>query len=248
MPLPCWLTSAPIAHRGCYDAVEHPENSLPAFRRAIELGAPFEFDVQLTSDDEPIVVHDRDFSRVAGTCSAPVADLDLAAVRALRIGPADLPVPTLDDVLSLVDGAVPLLLDLRRWKAGNAKLERAVADRLRGYRGQTAVQSFDPIAVRRLRKLAPHVPVGQASGSLQSAGKLVGTLGRMMLSNAITRPDFINYELAELPSRAVSFWRGRGIPVIAFTAHSPEEELLARRFADNFLFSGYLPGHYRTST
>ncbi|MEU3271469.1 glycerophosphodiester phosphodiesterase family protein [Saccharomonospora sp. NPDC006951] len=248
MPLPCWLTSAPIAHRGCYNDDERPENSLPAFRRAVELGAPFEFDVQLTSDDEPIVVHDRDFARVAGTRGEPVAELDLAAVRTLRIGSAGLPVPTLDDVLSLVDGAVPLLLDLRRWKAGNAKLEHAVADRLRGYRGDAAVQSFDPIAVRRLRGLTPQVPVGQASGSLQSAGKFVGALGRMMLSNAITRPDFINYELAALPSRPVSFWRNRGIPVIAYTAHSPEEELLARKLADNFLFSGYLPERYRTST
>lgn len=212
--VPSWLVERPIAHRGLYGGQDRPENSLAAFRHAVAQDVPFEFDVQLSPEGELVVAHDR-------------------------IGPD---VPTLDDVLELVDGAVPIVVDVRRWGVQfDAGLERGVADRLRLYRGDVAVQSFDPLAVFRLRRLLPDQPAGQISGALHSAGPIMRALGRTMATNVVTRPDFLVYELTELPSRFVSFWRSRGLPLIAFTAHSPEEEQRARALADNVFFSGYLP-------
>jgi glycerophosphoryl diester phosphodiesterase len=240
-----WLRTRPIAHRGLHDEVNgRPENSLAAFEHAASRGVPFEFDVQLTSDGHPVVLHDADVASIAGTANR-VHELDARAVSALRLA-GDQPVPTLDQVLDVVDGRVPIVVDVRRWALGHSPgLEQAVADRLRGYRGEVVTQSFDPFAVRKLRKLLPGLGVGQASGSLKSAGRVVAAVGRSMVSNVVTRPDFLTYELTELPNAFVSLWRNDKRPVIAYTAHSPEEEARARRLADGFFFSGYLPAVYR---
>jgi len=190
VPELAWLTSRPIAHRGLYDeSAGRPENSLAAFAHAVSLGVPFEFDVQLTSDGHPVVLHDADVAAIAGTAEH-VHDLDARAVSALRLSD-DQPVPTFEQVLELVDGRVPIVVDVRRWALGHSPgLERAVADRLAGYRGPVVTQSFDPVAVHKLRRLLPDVAVGQAAGSLRAVGRLLRAVGRSMASNAITRPDF----------------------------------------------------------
>jgi len=91
--------------------------------------------------------------------------MDLADVGKLRLGATDERIPTLDEVLAAVDGRVPVVVDVRRWSiGGSSALERAVADRLRGYDPAAVAQSFDPIAVRRMRKLMPDRAIGQASG------------------------------------------------------------------------------------
>jgi glycerophosphoryl diester phosphodiesterase len=246
---PSWLTASPIAHRGLYDGQGRPENSLAAFRHAVALGVPFEFDVQLTRDGHPVVLHDQDLSRVIGRPVRPITELDLADLATLPVPGDGLPIPTMDEVLELVDGAVPVVVDVRRWGfASDGRLERAVADRMRHYRGDAVLQSFDPMAVHRLSRLLPDSAVGQIAGALRSAGPVLRAIGRTMATNVLTRPGFVAYELSELPSRAVSFWRGRGLPVIAFSTHSPEQEPRARELADNFFFSGYLPPCYRESS
>ncbi|WP_460396835.1 glycerophosphodiester phosphodiesterase family protein [Actinophytocola sediminis] len=240
-----WLTTRPIAHRGLYDeAAGRPENSLAAFAHAVSVDVPFEFDVQLTSDGQPVVLHDADVAAITGHAGG-VHELDARAVRTLRL-PGDQRVPTLEQVLELVDGRVPMVVDVRRWGLRHSPgLERAVADRLRGYRGTAVVQSFDPFALRRLRRMLPGLGVGQASGSLRSAPPVVRAIGRTMVTNAFTRPDFLTYELAELPNRFVSWWRADNRPVIAYTTYSGAEEATARRLADGFFFAGYLPAVYR---
>lgn len=245
MPELAWLTTRPIAHRGLHDEADgRPENSLAAFDHAASLGVPFEFDVQLTSDGHPVVLHDADVAAIAGTADH-VHELDSRAVSKLRLSD-DGPVPTLDQVLETVDGRVPIVVDVRRWAYGHSPgLERAVADRLTGYRGPAVTQSFDPFAVHKLRRLLPDLAVGQASGSLTAVGRVVRAVGRSMVSNTVTRPDFLTYELTELPDPFVSFWRNDNRPVIAYTAHSAAEAATARKLADGFFFSGYLPSVYR---
>jgi glycerophosphoryl diester phosphodiesterase len=237
-----WLTSRPIAHRGLFDAA-HPENTMAAFRRAIERGIPFEFDVQLTRDGHPVVLHDASLERMAGPATT-VANASLHEIQRLQVGDTAERVPLLDDVLALVDGAVPIVVDVRRWQAGDAPgLEAVVADRLRayGHGGALAVQSFDPRSVLRLRRLLDDVAIGQVSGSLHSANALTAAIGRTMLTNAVTHPDFLSYELDALPSAWVGFWHRLGKPIIAWTVRTAEDELRARELADNFFFDDYLP-------
>jgi glycerophosphoryl diester phosphodiesterase len=240
---PDWLTSAPIAHRGLHDegAGARPENTLAAFAHAVRENVPFEFDVQLSRDGVPVVLHDADVARMTrGT--GLVRELEWAQLRQLRIGESGEPIPRLDDVLETANARVPMVVDVRRWGFGRSSaLEKAVADRLRGYSGDAVVQSFDPVAVGRFRRLLPDRAAGQASGSLPSAGPVQAVLGRMMLTNAIVQPDFLTYELAALPDPFVTFWRGPRRPVLAYTAHSPAEAERAARFADGYFFAGFTP-------
>jgi glycerophosphoryl diester phosphodiesterase len=242
-----WLGSWPVAHRGLFDeGAGRPENSLAAFRHAASLGVPFECDVQITGGGQLVVVHDRDLVRMTGD-GGLVRDLDGSSFRRLRLGSSEERIPTLEDVLSEVDGRVPIVLDVRRWSFGfhGDGLERAVAHRLRDYPHPVALQSFDPLAVLRLRRLVDDRPVGQVSGGLRLVGPVLRALGRLMLTNALTRPNFISYDLTELPSAAVNFWRRPSRPLLGFPVRSPADERRATALADNFFFSGYLPEVYR---
>jgi hypothetical protein len=141
-----------------------------------------------------------------------------------------------------VAGRVPLLIELKRPRpALDSRLTRAVLAELGSYGGAYALASFDPIVVASLRRARPGVPVGQISGLLRRADPVSRVIGRSLLTNLLTRPDFIAYELDGLPSRAVSWWRRRGLPVLAWPVESGADEARARRFADNIIFSGFAP-------
>lgn len=238
-----WLMSRPIAHRGLFDA-DRPENSMAAFRRAVSRGIPFELDVQLGRDGTLIVIHDSDLVRLAGERLA-VSDLNRDLLRRLRIGSSGEPIPVLSQVLEEVNGQVPILVDVRRWHAElSPGLEQAVAAAVRDYQGPLALQSFDPLAVLRLRRLVRGRPVGQIAGDLGSGRQIMSALGQTMVTNLLTRPHFASYELAALPSRPAAFWH-RHMPLITWTVKSPADEEQAAKVADNFLFDGYLPTAYQ---
>ncbi len=218
---------------------------MAAFEHAVAAGTPFELDVQRTRTGMLVVAHDPSLPMPAGG-TVPVSELDPDTLRELRVEGSQERVPLLADVLAMVAGRVPVLVDVRRWRLDlRADLERAVAAAVGPYRGELAVQSFDPRAVRRLRRLLPGRAVGQISGELRSAGPVARWLGRSLVGNVLTRPDFIAYELALLPSRYVDVWRRRDVPVVAFPVRSPAEEERANALADNFLFSGFLPARFR---
>lgn len=246
MDLDGWLSSQPIAHRGLYDEPDgRPENSIAAFENALIHNIPFEFDVQLTSDGHAVVLHDANLSRTTGE-NMLVSNCEWAFIRRLRLKSNGQRIPTLDDVLELVNGSVPIVIDARKWKINlDSRLEQVIADRIAKYHGPIAIQSFDPLAVLRFRKLVRNHPIGQISGALHSARPLMRMIGKTMATNFLNKPDFISYELSQLPSVFVDFWHRRGGPLLAFTAHSDNEERHALSLADNIFFSGYFPKNYR---
>ncbi|MFD4941435.1 glycerophosphodiester phosphodiesterase family protein [Streptomyces sp. NPDC058239] len=244
-----WLLSAPIAHRGLFDpALGVPENSLPAFRRAAERGIPVELDVQLTHDGTLVVVHDATLERMTGSASR-VSEVRRVDLGRLRLGDSGEPVPTLEQALEVIDGRIPVVVDVRRWGSElSPRLERTVAAGIQDYRGPVALQSFDPLAVYRLRHLISDRPVGQISGALRSASWAAALIGRTMVTNLVTSPDFVAYELEMLPSPYTTFWQRRGIPLLAWTVTSAETEARAAHVAENFYFDGYLPTAHQGPT
>jgi glycerophosphoryl diester phosphodiesterase len=126
-----WLRTFPIAHRGLVNGSSDLfENTLEAFTAARNQGAPFEFDVQIALDDVPVVFHDSDFARF-GYDLKPVRAMSSSEIRRRRIGPAGLVVPTLDEVLAVVNGATPFVIDVRRWENfGDSRLEDVVREHL----------------------------------------------------------------------------------------------------------------------
>src|SRR3954466_4751370 len=122
-----WLVRTPIAHRGLHAARDgRPENSLAAFAHACALGFPAEMDVRLTRDGEVVVFHDRALERLTGA-SGSVDERTAAELRGLRLLGTAEPVPLLRDVLALVAGRVPLLIELKPSALG-ADLEHAVVE------------------------------------------------------------------------------------------------------------------------
>ncbi|SRR5579863_4339217 len=247
-----WLTAMPIAHRGLHDVDGgRPENSLAAFEFAAKFGIPIELDVQQAGDGTLIVMHDANVERVTGEC-IEVSHLRRSDLGRLKLRSSGDPVPLLTDVLTSINGVVPIVLDVRRWNAStNSDLAAAVLAEISGYPGPLALQSFDPLIVWQLRRgvgqrFDPDRRVGQVSGLLRSANRIVAPIGRSMIANWATRPDYISYEIDALTSRFVRYWQlRRHLPVVAFTVTSPEEEERACRLARNFFFDGYVPKVYR---
>jgi glycerophosphoryl diester phosphodiesterase len=247
MAHPEWLVKMPIAHRGLHGGLdnEYPENSIAAFRRAAKYGIPFELDVQLAGDGSLVVLHDANLARVTGEDLA-VESVTRKTLQELRIGSSDERVPILYDVLEEINGEVPIVLDVRRWRPSfSTDLEHAVSDATRGYSGELAMQSFDPFSVFNLRRMTKGHPIGQISGSLKSAGRISGAIGRSMAANFITKPDYISYELESLPSRYVNFWHHKKKrPNITWTVTRESEEERAEYLADNYFFDSYWPRIY----
>ena len=237
-----WLLERPIAHRGLHSGDGAcPENSLAAFGRAVEKGYAIELDLQRTADGRLAVFHDDDAGRMTGVPGA-IRSLDSAVLRTLRLLGSGQTVPMLEDVLGLVGGAVPLLIEIKnRERCG--RMEDALNAALSKYRGPAAVQSFNPFSVRWFRVHAPHIQRGLISGDFRREPIPAWyrfVLKRLLLSN-ISCPHFINYDIQSLPNRWTESRRRRGIPIIGWTARSVDEYRRALRWCDNVVFEGFDP-------
>lgn len=237
-----WLTARPFAHRGDHLGGASPENSLAAFRAAVEGGFGIELDVRLTSDDHAVVFHDERLQRLTGD-PRRVEDVGLEELRALRLRGTAERVPTLREALDAVGGHVPVLVEVKS-PGRPGPLEAAVVRDLAGYAGPVAVISFDPRSLARVAALAPHLPRGQLSGAMRHGGvtPLQSFALRHLLLCVVSRPDFIAYELGALPSWATRLQRLLGRPLVAYTPETAADADRASRLADNYIGNpGSLP-------
>lgn len=244
--VPIWLLHRPIAHRGLHDASKGiAENSLPAFWAAARAGYPVELDARLLADGEVVVMHDRDLDRVTNAKGA-IADTtsaDLARVALEGVGAsADARVPLLRDVLNLIAGSTPLLIEIKN-EGDVGRIEPAVAAALLGYRGAFAIQSFHPGTVKWWREHVPDVVRGLLSGDFRS--EPIGEAERIRLQNleavSACEPDFIGYDIRLLPFEPVAHERAAGRPVIGWTARSLDDAKRALAHCDNIIFEGFDP-------
>ncbi len=181
------------AHRGLWNE-ERPENSLAAFHAAVEKGYGIELDVHLTKDGRLIVHHDDNLVRMTGT-DLRIAQSTLAEVRACHL-PNGEPIPTFDEVLDVVDGVTPLIVEVK--DEGNVPaLCAALNERMQSYQGPWCMESFMPGAVKWFRIHAPQVIRGQlAFAKWDETAKLtIRNIGiASLLQNAFSRPDFVAFE------------------------------------------------------
>ena len=213
-----------FAHRGLHYGAGFPENSLLAFAAALEFGAGIECDLRLTSDDQILVFHDQETWRM---CSSHlmIGRSTHSELSRLRVG--DGPIPTLESLLSLVAGQVPLLLeikvdnDLWRWMPA---LKRA----LRDYRGRHGVMSLDPRISRLLKTNHPRVRRG-----LVLKDNLSPLRRRMAL--ALSAPQFLAVERSALGKSWVAKERDR-MPVYSWTIRGPQQRAQAQVHADALIW------------
>jgi glycerophosphoryl diester phosphodiesterase len=217
---------AGFAHRGVHNGSGFPENSLIAFAAALKIGAGIECDLRLTADNHAVVFHDSDALRM---CASPlrIGQCRLRDLARLRVG--EHAIPTLEGLLTLVDGKVPLLLeakverDISRWAS-------ALAVALAGYRGAFGVMSFDPRIGRLLKTNMPGARRG-----LVIRDRLPPAKRRIALW--LADPQFLAVERAALGKPWVARKRHR-MPVYSWTIRTAEERAQAKVHADALIWEG----------
>ena len=231
------------AHRGLYDDAI-PENSLGAFRLAVDKDYGIELDVQLSKDGEPVVIHDFSLKRMCGV-DRQVYELSFDELRALRLKDSDEKIPHLNEVLELVNGKVPLIVELKL-NSSNTNICEKVVPILDGYSGIYCIESFNPKAIIWYRKNRPNVIRGQLSTNFlkekKQNNKLLFFLLQNLMFNAAAKPDFIAYNhiYKNMLSLLINRYIYR-INTVAYTVGSMKELDKAGKVFDIYIFEGFLP-------
>lgn len=212
-----------------------PENSLAAFDAAMKAHYAIECDLHLSADSIPVVFHDDDLSRLCGRAGG-VRDCTAAALGDLRLSGTPEWIPTLDELLSLVEGRVPLVLELKHIKGRDAGLASEVAARVKRYDGPAALMSFDPALIADIRAADPSLPRGlTAAGDWRAAPFHLRTALRLGV-------NFISYRIDDLPTLMPLIARRIfGIPLICWTVRTPEQLRKAQAWSDQITFEGFTP-------
>lgn len=248
--LPQAFLRRPLAHRALHDkAARRPENSRAAMQAAIDHGYGIELDLQLSADGVAMVFHDEELDRLT-RAKGPLNAREARDLARLRLRHGDEGIPTLDEVLRLVRGQVPLLIEIKDQdgQMGEAigPLEEATARALHRYDGPVALMSFNPHSVVAMADLCPAIPRGLTTSAYAPlvwaplAPAICGRL-REIPDYDRSRSSFVSHEASDLDRPRVAEIAAAGGAILCWTIRSPEAEAAARRVAQNVTFEGYLP-------
>jgi len=224
-----WLREWEYAHRGLHDGLV-PENSPGAFAGAIQRRMGIECDVQKSRDGRAMVFHDWTLERLTAE-TGPIGARDSAELETLALGGGADRIPTLDRLLEQVSGQAPLLIEIKSTRERNpVPLCLAVRRALEGYRGDVAVMSFDPRVPKWFYIHAREV----IRGLVVTEENTRNARGRWRRQLALWhgKPDFLAYDVRDLPSAFAAAQRARGLPLLTWTVRSPELRARAALHAD----------------
>lgn len=211
-------------HRGLHNK-EIPENSLAAFEAACKAGYGIELDVQLSRDGVVMVFHDYTLVRMTG-CDKKLCELDAEELSSLFLADSDQTIPTFSQVLSLVDGRVPILVELKGEDLNTALCEK-VAAQLKDYKGAYCLESFNPLLIGNMKKYLPHAFRGLLYTNVCRDKKKKSALNvalTAMALNVVAKPHFIAYNKADRDSLPVKITtKLYGAPKFVWTVKSREE-------------------------
>lgn len=231
------------AHRGFHDNKNGaPENSIKAMQLAVEQGYGIELDVQLTKDEKVVVFHDTDLKRVCGV-AAKVNSMTYEELQRLRLFGTGEKIPLFSDVLKVIDGKVPLIMEVKMVDAKTRVCELASRE-LENYSGIYCMESFHPLAVKWFRKNCPNVVRGQLAANFKKEGQkedFSKWLVRMLLVNVLGRPDFVAYSHKSANNVSRRLCRWFGATAVAWTIRSKDELDRNRDKFELFIFEGFQP-------
>jgi glycerophosphoryl diester phosphodiesterase len=241
-----WLTAQPVAHRGLHDvAAGVIENTPSAVSAAISAGYAIEVDLQITADGEAMVHHDGALGRLTHG-EGRLDRMNAADLKQVPFKATSDHMMTIGDLLHLVGGRVPLLLELKSRSDGDRRLVKRVAQALRRYAGPIAAMSFDLDQVEALREIAPELTRGvvaerfhpPAQGDKPSRRDPLAYL----LHGLRSRPQFMAYHVKDLPAALPLLARHAfGMPLLTWTVRTEEDRQRAERWADQMIFEGFRP-------
>lgn len=230
----CFLLNIPIAHRGLWNE-NIVENSLSAYKNAIDNGYGIEIDLYSTKDNQIVCFHDDTLFRMTKTHGF-IYDKTLKELKQLFLLDSNEKIPTLKEVLSLVNGKVPLLIEFKD-QPDKSYIERAVKI-LKEYDGDFAVQSFNPLYLLKIKKLAPNFVIGILGTHTPPKHKnfIIKKAVKKLSLNFLIKPDFISYNFQGLPIK-----NKHNLPLLAWTITDKLQAENSLKFADNIIFENFLP-------
>lgn len=233
------------AHRGLHDnSTNAPENSLEAFRLAVEKGYGIELDVQVTKDLVPVVCHDYDLNRVCGV-NKKISELKYDELHEYRLFKSQEKVPTLHEALGIIGGKVPIIVELKIPLKPHSTCN-AAAEELKNYNGLYCIESFNPLGLGWYKKNYPRIVRGQLATDFNKE-KIEGSrmqyfILKHLLFNFHTKPDFIAYH--HKYKRGLSFTICRRMyktMAVAWTIQSQKELKDSNEYYDLYIFDSFIP-------
>lgn len=231
-----WIYNKPIAHRGLWND-EIKENSISAYQNAVNNGYAIEIDLYSSTDGELFCFHDQTLDRMTGE-KGNIFDKTAEELNTLRLLDSQEKIPTFDELLQIVNGKVPILIELKN-QPNNDYIDNVVK-KLLEYKGEFAIQSFDPTYIKRVKDLAPQFIRGILGTKTYS--KPLPFIKRLvvknMLLNFLIKPDFISYSFEDLPLKKR---KTKNKCLITWTVTTEEDYLKVKGMVDNVIFEKFVP-------
>lgn len=234
------------AHRGIHDNKDHnPENSILAFQKAIDLDYGIELDVHVTKDNIPVVFHDETLKRVCGL-DEKIEKFKFEDIKDMRLFDTDEPIPTLQEILELVDGKVPLLVEIKNETRSLEKLKH-ISKLLEAYKGKYVIESFNPLVLIWYKKNRPEIIRGQLATHLKNKGlplavKVRNFILENFMLNFLAQPDFIAYNYKYKNSLSFKLCKQIYEPLtVAFTIKNQKTLEKNLNSFDLFVFDSFIP-------
>ena len=237
----CWLTNKPIAHRGLFDNQTLPENSLAAFDNAVKHGFAIELDVQMTKDGVLVVFHDDTLDRMTNATGV-VEKMDYNQIKDITLLDTDCKIPTFKQILELVDGKTELLIEIKPYNNVGC-VEEKVAELLDGYKGDFAIESFNPLILRWFKKHRPNFVCGQLASECNGIPipKFQKFVIKHMVLCRFCGCKFVAYNVNDIAKvKRVQRLRKK-MPVLGWTVCSQNHYEQTKQHYDNMIFDSFVP-------
>mgnify|MGYP000019726172 FL=1 len=233
-----FLSRSLIAHRGYHNNKKGiPENSVLAFKKAIDNNYLIELDVRLTKDQKLVVFHDDNLKRVCGV-NKRVKDLTYIELLKYNLFDTTLKVPLFSDVIKLVNGRVPILIETK-YHNRYGVLEKILINELSNYKGLYAIQSFYPMSLLWLKRNTKDIPIGLLSSNFKNdLNRLKSIIGKTLILDLFFKTDFISYDVKGLPNNYLSYKRDKK-KIVIWTIKNKKDYDLARQYTDSLICENF---------
>ena len=230
-----WLRNMPIAHRGIFDNVTVAENSKTAIKKAIDANYAVELDVNITNDNKAVVFHDDKLSRMTNI-DGYISGTNYEDIKHAHLLNLKDEIMSVNDVLSLVDGKVPILFNI----AGDANLcvSKILYETIKDYPGEVAVESSNPYTLEWFKINAPRVKRGQRASAFKKEKPTFakkGQLKKLKLNN-ISEPNFICYKVEDAKKRHLKKAIKENLPIVLYIVKDKKGKRRAEDLKANVIF------------
>lgn len=236
------LTNHLYAHRGLHNHDKGIyENTLKAFDEAIKHGFGIELDTNILKDGTVVVFHDKNLKRLCGIDMA-LKDVTYEMIKDYKIMDSNETIHTLEAVLDYINNRVPIMIEIKPF-GDKARHAETVYNIIKRINSPIVIQSYNPYIVYWYKKNAKEVIRGQISEFFRDSNFTFITkwIMKTLITNKLTKPDFVNYGLKDIPNKYIEKQKKKGVKILAYAAKTEQELDYMRTHYDNAVFEGFIP-------